>query len=207
VSKSKHILLGYSGHGFVVAEAAIEAGITIDYYADKSKVVNNPFELDFLGFEGDENFKGWGSGFTFVLGVGDNKIRTSLGNLVESKSEALLTIKHPTAEISNSAAIGDGTFVSAHATVNALSEVGKYVILNTNCIVEHECHIGDGVHIAPGAVLAGNVEVGKGSFIGANAVIKEGITIGEDVIVGAGATIIKDIPNAKKVVGNPGKEI
>ncbi|MDZ7692666.1 MAG: DapH/DapD/GlmU-related protein [Balneolaceae bacterium] len=72
-----------------------------------------------------------------------------------------------------------------------MSEIGKYVILNTNCVIEHECRIANGVHVAPGAVLAGNVEVGKGSFIGANTVVKESVSIGEDVIVGAGATIIK----------------
>ncbi len=191
----------------MVAEAADKAGISIEYYADKEKVKENPFELDYIGFERSEGFSGWGKGFGFVLGVGDNKIRMGLGNLVESKKELLLTVSHPEAEISNSASIGRGTFISAHATINALSEIGKYVILNTNCIVEHECLIAEGVHIAPGAVLAGNVDVGKGSFIGANAVVKEGISIGENVIVGAGSTIIQDISDGKKFVGNPGSEI
>ncbi|MFH5831633.1 acetyltransferase [Halalkalibaculum sp. DA384] len=207
MSNSKNILLGYSGHAYVVAEAAEKAGISIDYYADKVKVQNDPLNLNYMGFEGSDNFKGWGKDFGFILGVGDNKIRTNLGDLVKSKNELLRTIIHPAAEISNSATIGEGTFISAHATINALSKIEKYVVLNTNCTIEHECHIDEGVHISPGAVLAGNVAVGKGSFIGANAVVKEGITIGVNVIVGAGATIIQDIPDGKKVVGNPGREI
>jgi acetyltransferase EpsM len=39
--------------------------------------------------------------------------------------------------------------------------VGKNVILNTGCIIEHECVLGDAVHIGPGAVLAGNVKLVK----------------------------------------------
>ncbi|MDZ7692665.1 MAG: hypothetical protein U5K69_16325 [Balneolaceae bacterium] len=90
MSSNKNILLGYSGHAFVVAEAAGKAGISIDYYADKNKAVKNPLKLNYIGFEGDEGFEGWGKGFGFVLGVGDNNISTSLGNLVESSKRAII---------------------------------------------------------------------------------------------------------------------
>jgi sugar O-acyltransferase (sialic acid O-acetyltransferase NeuD family) len=207
VSNNKNILLGYSGHGYVVAEAAMKAGLSINCYAEKRKNKVNPLELEYLGYEGDEDFEGWDKGFGFILGVGNNKIRLKLGELILQKEEHLLNVKHPSAEISDTTSIDVGSFVSSHVSINACSKIGKYVILNTNCVVEHECKIADGVHVAPGAVLAGNVTVGKGSFIGANAVIKEGITIGKNVIIGAGSTIIQDIPSGKKVVGNPGREI
>ncbi|WP_445666649.1 acetyltransferase [Fodinibius sp. AD559] len=207
MSNSKNILLGYSGHAYVVAEAAFKAGIAIHYYADKEEAQNDPFNLDYLGYEGGNDFDGWNKGFGFILGIGNNDIRTKLGKLVTSRKEELLTIIHPSAELSKSADVGQGTFVSSQASVNALSNIGRFVILNTNCVIEHECHIADGTHIAPGAVLAGNVKVGQSSFIGANAVVKDGVTIGENVIVGAGATIINDIPHNKKIVGNPGREI
>ncbi|SHG34594.1 sugar O-acyltransferase, sialic acid O-acetyltransferase NeuD family [Fodinibius roseus] len=207
MSNNKNIILGYSGHAYVVAEAAFKADIAIHYYADKEEAQNDPFNLDYLGYEGSNDFEGWNKGFGFILGTGNNDIRFKIGELVTNKEEELLTVIHPSAEISKCADVGKGTFVSSQASVNALSKIGKFVILNTNCVIEHECYIADGVHIAPGAVLAGNVKVGKGSFIGANAVVKEGVTIGENVIVGAGATIINDIPHNKKMVGNPGREI
>lgn len=207
MSNSKNILLGYSGHAYVVAEAALKTGITVDCYADKEEAVENPFRLDYIGYEGNESFEGWDKDFGFILGIGSNCIRAKLGQLLIDKKEQLITIKHPSAQISDYSSVGKGTFISAHATVNALAKIGKFVILNTNSIIEHECQIADGVHIAPGAVLAGNVSVGQASFIGANAVIKEGVTIGKNVIVGAGSTIINDISNGKKIVGNPGREI
>jgi acetyltransferase EpsM len=85
----------------------------------------------------------------------------------------------------------------------SFAKIGRNVILNTACIIEHDCTIGDSSHIAPGAVLAGNVKVGERTFIGANAVKKQGVKIGNDVIVGAGSVVIHDIPNNQKVVGNP----
>lgn len=67
--------------------------------------------------------------------------------------------------------------------------------------------MGNTVHIAPGVVLAGTVEVDNFSFIGANSVVKQGVKIGEKVIVGAGSVILRDIPDGKIIIGNPGKEL
>src|SRR5690625_60408 len=201
------ILLGYSGHGYVVTEAALKAGISVDYYADRQEASENPFELEYIGFEADEDFMGWGTGSRFMLGIGDNNLREKIANAVLKKNERLLSVIHPSAVLAQSVKVGNGTFISAQATINALANLGDYAILNTGCIIEHECYIGNGSHIAPGAVLAGGVKIGKRSFIGGNAVIKEGISIGNDVIVGAGSTIIKDITDGQKVAGNPGREI
>lgn len=204
---SENVIIGYSGHAFVVADAIIQSGNSLDYYTEKKKVSNNPYELEYLGYEAEDDFKGWDKGYNFILGVGDNNIRARLGRMLMKRGENLLTVIHPSAKISKKVSVGEGTFVAASSTINPLSEIGKYAILNTSSVIEHECYIDEGAHIAPGAVLSGNVKVGKHSFIGANAVIKENVSIGDNVVVGAGATIIQDIPNGKKVVGNPGREI
>jgi acetyltransferase EpsM len=47
--------------------------------------------------------------------------------------------------------------------------------------------------------------VGNDVHIGIGAVVKEGITISDKVIIGAGAVVLKDIPEARVVVGNPGR--
>ncbi len=53
------ILIGYSGHAFVIAEVAIENGISIAGYSDISAAVSNPFKFEYLGFEKDQSFIGW----------------------------------------------------------------------------------------------------------------------------------------------------
>lgn len=203
----KVILIGYSGHAYVVADIAIENQFKIIGYTEKSRVQNNPFNLSYAGYEKETDFFENKKEVGFLIGIGNNSIRERIYNLITSKNLEVTTIICNTASISHSARIDSGTFINRNVTVNALAKIGKNVILNTACIIEHECEISDSVHIAPGAVLAGNVFVGKRSFIGANSVIKQGVKIGKDVVVGAGTVVLSDIPDGKKIVGNPNRYI
>jgi sugar O-acyltransferase (sialic acid O-acetyltransferase NeuD family) len=207
VPDKKIILAGYSGHGFVVAEAALLSGLDLQHYADMREAVLNPFNLEYLGYEGDVAFEGWEDDCNFILGIGDNTLRQKIAQLILSKNRKLANVIHPSASVSQHITIGTGNFIARNAAVNPMAVIGNYCILNTGCIIEHECVLHDSVHVAPGAVLAGNVTVGERSFIGANTVIKQGIKIGKDVVIGAGSVIIKNIPDGKKVAGNPSREI
>tara|TARA_B100000963_G_scaffold357680_1_gene380461 strand:+ start:187 stop:804 length:618 start_codon:yes stop_codon:yes gene_type:complete len=202
---SKKVIIGYSGHSCVVLDAAKKAGLQVSSYTEKKEHILNPFELEYLGFEGDKNFKGWDKEYEFILGIGDNKIRESVTELIIKKDEKLRSVIHPSASIGLLVDIGGGTFVASSVVINPLVEIGMSAIINTGAIVEHECQIGDFTHVAPGAVLAGNVKVGKRSFIGANAVIKEGVEIGSKVIIGAGAVVLENVESESKVVGNPSR--
>ena len=202
---NKVILIGYSGHAFVVVETALENGLEIVGYSDKEKSESDPYNLSYLGFENDINFIGWSKKSSFLLGIGDNVLRQKIANLIESKGKSIHTLIHSSASVSKMATIGRGTFINKNVSVNAIVHIGKNVILNTGCIVEHECVLADAVHIAPGAVLTGNVIIGERTFVGANAVIKQGVVIGKDVIIGAGSVVITNIPDGRKVVGNPGR--
>jgi sugar O-acyltransferase (sialic acid O-acetyltransferase NeuD family) len=201
----KVAVIGYSGHGYVVTESAISVGMIVSHYCDKSPNIINPFQLEYLGFEGDEHFKAWGRKFHFILGVGDNKLRHEIGGEIRRRSEVILNVIDPSASLSKYIEMGSGNFIAKHAIVNTLASLGDFCILNTGCIIEHECTLQSGVHIAPGAVLAGNVQVGENTFIGANSVVKQGVKIGKNVIIGAGSVIINDILDNQKVVGNPGR--
>lgn len=203
MSDKEVILVGYSGHGIVVADCAIDSSLNLVYYSELNSLANNPFNLKYIGFEGENLFKGWEGDFEFILGIGDNYLRQKVVELISSKGKNLKNVIHVSASISNSVLIGIGNFVSRNVSVNSLTKIGDCCILNTGCIIDHECTIENLVHIAPGAVLAGNVSIGERSFIGANAVIKQGVNIGRDVIIGAGSVVIRDIPDGQKVVGNP----
>lgn len=207
MSDNKIILAGYSGHGFVVAEAAQQANMPLFYYSEYTELNTNPFGLHYLGFEGNNSFEGWKEDLDFILGIGDNAIRVKVAQLIKSKNKKIHNVIHPTASIGQKVTIGEGNFVARNVSINPLASISNYCILNTGCIVEHECIINQGVHIAPGTVLAGNVTVGENSFIGANAVIKQGVTIGKNVVIGAGSVVLKDVLDHKIVVGNPAKVI
>jgi sugar O-acyltransferase (sialic acid O-acetyltransferase NeuD family) len=207
VLNKKVILIGYSGHGLVVADSAFDNNLNVIGYTEKSIVRANPYKLEYLGNESSPHFKGWDLEVDFILGIGDNLLREKIYNLILKKGKKVISLINSTATISSFVTIGEGVFINRNVTINALANVGNNVILNTGCIIEHECVIQENVHIAPGAVLAGNVKVGSGSFIGANAVVKQGVVIGKNVIVGAGTVVLNDIPNGKKIVGNPNRYI
>lgn len=202
---AKCVLIGYSGHAYVVIDAAEKAGKRVGAYTDKEEVDYNPFALEYLGFEGHKSFKGWDEGHEFILGIGDNKARERVFENIVQKQEIVCSIIHPAAHVASQVSIDIGCFIAAGAVVNSFAKIGSATIINTGAIVEHECLIGNSSHIAPGAVLAGNVKVGKRSFIGANAVVKQGVEIGNDVIVGAGSVVLKNVKSNTQVVGNPGR--
>lgn len=207
VLDKESVIIGYSGHGLVVADSTFKNGLNLNHYTEFKESQNNPFKLNYLGFEGDDDFIGWEKDYNYILGIGDNLLRKKIGEFVISKGKELLSIIDNTSNISNLVKIGKGVFISKNVCVNALAEIGDYVILNTGCIIEHECKIGKASHIAPGAVLAGNVSIGENTFIGANSVIRQGVKIGNNVIVGAGSVIVKDIDDNLKIIGNPGRKL
>lgn len=204
---NKSVIVGYSGHAYVVGDSYISKGNNIDYYTNVFEVAYNPFNLEYLGCETDLNFKGWEIGLNFILGIGDNNLRYKAAQLILNKFQKIENVIDSNALISKTANIGIGVFASKGVLVNSFSRVHDFSILNTGCIIEHECEIGTASHIAPGAVLAGNVKIGKRTFVGANSVIKQGVEIGDDVIIGAGSVIIENINSNSKIVGNPGRII
>jgi len=198
------VIIGYSGHAYVVIDALQVAGKRVTAYCDQQEKDNNPFELIYLGKEKEVTAELYA--YDYFASVGDNAIRKKICDFIGSVvNRPPLTVLHPRALIAGSARIGHGVFVSCAATVNALAIIGNGTICNTGCIVEHECRVGEYVHIAPGAVLCGNVSIGNNTFVGANSVIRQGITIGANVVIGAGSVVTRDIADGTQVIGNPAR--
>jgi sugar O-acyltransferase (sialic acid O-acetyltransferase NeuD family) len=202
------ILIGYSGHAYVVADALESSDKKIIGYCENGEKKENLLNLKYFGSEKTPNaLKLLQNHYSFIA-IGNNAIREKVYRFfVENDISNFVNAIHFSSIISKNTKLKDLILVAPNATINAFSKIGTGVICNTGSIVEHECKIGDFAHIAPGATLAGNVSVGERSFIGANAVVKEGIKIGKDVIVGAGSVVINDIPDGQVFVGNPAQPI
>ncbi len=206
MNQSKDILLiGYSGHGLIAAEAIMLAGFILKGYLEIEEVKFNPFQLKYFGFESDSKVLNNIREFEFFLGIGSNSLRKNIFESMVVKGMKFITVIHPNANVTSLTSIGTATLISRGACINPATQIGNGVIINTGAIVEHECIIGDFSHVAPGAVLAGNVQVGEGSFIGANVVIKQGVKIGKQVVIGAGTVVLDDVPDNQILVGNPAR--
>jgi sugar O-acyltransferase (sialic acid O-acetyltransferase NeuD family) len=200
------ILIGYSGHSYVINGILHALGIKATGYCDNEEKKFNPFSLKYYNQETSAPGLKALTGEEFFIAVGNNKIRENIYNNLAILNLLPVNIIHPSALIDYTVDIAShGVMIASNVTINPLAKIGIGVICNTYCVIEHECVIGDFAHIAPGAVLCGNVHVGSNSFIGAKSVIRENIRIGKNSIVGAGSVVVKDVPDNVKVAGNPAR--
>ncbi len=205
IKKKRLAILGASGHGKVVADAALKGDWDEIIFFDDAwpelsevgswQVVGNSLQLleQAVCFEG------------VVVAIGDNLIRIRKQHELEQTGIQIVTIIHPAAVVSSYSEIGNGCVVFAGAVINAFATIGCGCIVNTGSSIDHDCLLSDGVHVSPGAHLGGNVHVGKAAWIGIGASVKHSIQIGENVVVGAGAAVVNDIESGLIVVGVPAR--
>jgi sugar O-acyltransferase (sialic acid O-acetyltransferase NeuD family) len=200
------ILIGYSGHAFVVYGIIAAAGKKVAGYCDVAEKEYNPFHLPYFGSENSETGLQAIQQHGYFIAVGDNGLRKKIYEDLAQKQLLPGNAIHPSAVIDSSVTVAEnGVMIAANATINPLASIAAGVICNTCCIVEHECVVEAFAHIGPGAVLCGNVKIGAGTFVGANAVIKQGVTVGKNAMIGAGAVVVKDVPDNITVMGVPAK--
>jgi len=200
------ILIGYSGHSYVVYTILNATGKTVTSYCDATVKEKNPFALEYLGTENDENALSLLKENPFFISIGDNKIRRKIQETLALKNLYPINAIHPSVIIDSSVTTAvTGVMIAAGVIINALAKIHEGAICNTGCIIEHECVVEKFVHIGPGAILCGNVSVGENSFVGAGSVIRQGIKIGKNVIIGAGSVVVKDVADNMKIMGCPAK--
>ena len=203
MSESKSVFIfGYSGHAYVIIESLLDAGYQIKGYFDFKPVENNPYCLEYLGYEFETDIRAIVGNNLVFPSIGDNLIRKKVIAIFEKYQLNQFVAVDPSANISRTAFINPSTYIGKNVMVNAQTKIGKGVILNTSCIIEHECQLSDYVHIAPGAVLCGNVSVGEDSFVGANSVVRQNLMIRERIVIGAGSVVTSDINDSGVWVGN-----
>ena len=187
-------LYGASGHGKVIKDIIEAQGGEVEGFVD-----DNPELSCYCGKPISHNADGLSPN---IVSIGDNKTRKII---VEKLSCSFGVAIHPSAIISPSAKIGEGSVVMPGAIINADAVIGKHCIINTGASIDHECVIGDYCHIAPHVALCGQVHVGEGTLIGVGASVIPCIEIGEWCTVGAGATVVANVPNNETVAGVPAK--
>ena len=212
------ILFGGGGHAAVVTESARAAGFVVLGF------LSDPASADASAVEpatGEDplvtGLKRLGaiSDFAAVLSqhrhahfhaaVGDGALREKWLAHIQTKDVQIPPVIHPSATVSTSAKIAEGTFIGPHAVVNARAVVGRGAIVNSGAIVEHDCVIAPFAHIAPGCVLSGGVRVGKATLVGAGSVIIPKVTVGAGCTLAAGAVAIADVPDGATVMGVPAR--
>lgn len=191
----KVIIIGASGHGKVIADI-IKANNdeVVGFLDDDTKKETLGKITDYIKY----------IDYEFVIAIGNSQIRERLAKELKCK---WYTAIHPTAVVSPSIKIGEGTVIMPEAVINADAIIGKHCIINTRAVAEHDNIIGDYSHISVGAKLGGTTNIGKSCWIGIGATVSNNITICDNVIIGAGAVVVDNITEPGTYVGVPAKKI
>jgi len=193
----KTFLFGASGHGKVVKDILNANGVTVEAFVDDDRNVNvcggTPVLHDAGGLS------------PMIVSIGENKNRKAVVEKIQAINPGVefATTIHPSAVVSPSAKIGEGTVVMAGVVINADSVIGRHCIINTGASIDHECVIEDYCHIAPGVNICGGNHIGEGSWVGVGSCVIQGIHIGRNSFIGAGSVVVKDIPDEVKAYGVP----
>lgn len=200
------IVLGYSGHAYVVIDSAASSGINTLAYCDLVESKSNPYHIKYLGQESELTDQDITSSNYFFAAVGDNSIRRKLAKFIENKHWHEINIIHKTAILSEEISLSSLILIGPNAVINSQSKIGRACIINSAAIVEHESVIGDYTHIGPGAIVLGAVKIGHSCLIGAGSTILPGVEIGDDVTIGAGSVVVKNVPSGETWFGNPARK-
>lgn len=213
VARSRLVVWGASDQCRVNYPILRQLGCRVDALIDDTAGKLSPFP-DVPIYQGEQGLDTFLRGSTaadlgFIVAIGNpyGDVRLKLHALMLGRGLRPVSFADPTALVCSSAVLGEGLQVMPAAIVHNDVRIGLQCIVNTRCLVEHDCVLEDGVEIGPGAVLCGRVHVGAHSWIGANATVRPRVRIGPNTIIGAGSVVVTDIPGDSVAYGVPARVI
>lgn len=148
----KILLYGYGGHAKVLVELLINAGYSWIGVFDDNEIEPQNQHVEYLGNYSKDIHPEVG----LIIAIGNSPIRQKLVGLITHKFEKFI---HPTAFISKTVHIGDGTVVLQNVVIQNNAKIGNHCILNIQASVDHDSLVKDFVHIAPHAYIGSNCTV------------------------------------------------
>jgi sugar O-acyltransferase (sialic acid O-acetyltransferase NeuD family) len=195
------VIVGAGGQGAIVADILQRCDITPVAFVDDdasrigSKVLGIEVAASLHRIPHD----------AIIVAIGDNHTRRAITERLIAAGEALTSAIHPFTSIAPSAAIGEGSMISAGAIVSPRATIGRGVLLNTNASVDHDTIVGDFAHLSAAATVGALCRIGEESLIALGASVRSGRTLGTRTILGAGAVAVDDIPNDVIALGIPAR--
>lgn len=141
--------------------------------------------------------------FIYAIGNIDNK-RAIITDL-QKRGAKFITLVHPRAIVTETAAIGEGVVVCPFALVSDHAMISDFAMINCYASCAHDTQVGRYAILSPYATLNGYVELEDEVFLGTHATVVAGRKIGYRTKISANSVAMTDIPPRSLVVGVPGK--
>lgn len=142
-----------------------------------------------------------------VIAVGDPAAKESIYNRIKEYNLHYPVLIHPSARVSGSASIAEGTIIGMDCIVQVNVKIGRHVFLNMRTILGHDVEIMDFSSCLVNCIVSGNVIVRKGALLGSGCVVMEKRSIGERAKVSMGAVVSFDVEDGYVAMSRPTKSM
>ena len=148
------LILGAGQFGQVTKEIAEALGYEkIDYLDDMSKIAIGKLNEY-------KDFTEYGEA---VVAIDDIILRMSYLDKLKLAGFAIPVLIHPSAYVSPSATIGEGSVVEPEANIHTGCVIGRGCIISMAANINHHTRIGDFCHIACNSTVMQNTDIGTGT--------------------------------------------
>lgn len=144
-------------------------------------------------------------GDRFLLGIGIPLVRRQVSETLLARGARFLTLIHPTALVSRTASIGEGSILCPYSIVTDSARVGRFTLLNYHSSVAHDASTGDYAVLSPYAAIGGGASIGEDVFLGLHASVGPRIGVGPRSKVAANSCALHDAPAETLIHGVPGR--
>lgn len=204
--------LGVGHNTPVFIDLAIAAGYEIAglYHFNSERTGQTDHGFEILGSFDDLFRHSSLQGMCFLLTMGDNQIRAKLISQILKKGGEVPSLIHPTAVISQFAAISHiGVYISAFSFVQADSAIGEGTVLLSGVNISHTNSIGRYCFVAGGSTIGAYTVMEDFVFVGQGVLSISGKVsrIAHHSYIGAGSLLTHDVAAGEVLVGRPARVI
>lgn len=214
----KIIIIGGKGTAVNIAEAIIDAH---NNYGYKDELLGFAIDDPSLGkiingipvlckISDIDSMYGKYSDVKLLFALYKPSVMESRVNLLRSlnfSDDRFTNFIHPLVYKANSAILGVGNIVLAHACINSNVLIGNFNIINQSVIIEHDTSISNSNFFAAGSIIGSHVKISNGNFFGIHSSVRESVEIANYNILGMGGVLLSNLESYKIVAGVPAKEI
>ena len=207
---SSVIIFGAGGQAADAFEVASSMGLHVEGFVDETldgtqsrRYFNRPV------FSAVDSASG-APGFDLLfVAIGEGWLREQATLKLRNSRDSwkMASLIHPSATVSPTATVGEGSIVFAGASIGPSVSIGRGAIIGANVTVGHDCVIGDYASVFAGVSIGGHARIGVRSVVGLNAAIREKVTIGNDALIGAQSFIRENVVDRCVVMGIPGVKV
>lgn len=166
------LIIGAGGLGQVVAESVQMSGrYTKIAFLDDAPTEDKSRLYNIIGSTREAD-KFVGQFIYAIPAFGSNQKRYELMGYLKSCGYKIPRIIHPSAYISPTVSIGEGTIIRPMAGISREVVIEECCLINMGAMIDHRCRIGRCTHIPIGAVVRGEVHIPPMSSFAPNSVIE-----------------------------------